>query len=712
VMTYNPTGLVQAVSGVLALADYTSLGEVSRTVVSMTAGRFVTEERSYEDGTRRLARQVVARVAPNWGATTTATPVPVRDASYSYTPAGDLWSVTDTGAVDGIASSRSECFRYDGLGRVTEAWASSTACPAPVGGSPSVGAPALTSTLTGWGRYHARYTYDTLGNRTSVTQRDDAATRTRSWSYPAPGAGVVRPHAPTSTSDQVGTAAPTTQALTYTAAGQQTNRLKASASGSGGPAHTPAVTGQVVAYDAEGRVSTVVTGSSMTRWAYDADGGLLVKDDGVTRTVYLGAGGGGREISRVTATGIRSTTEVRSVGGVSVTETGTEPVPAHTTGFPASARPAQPVSTRVVTITDPHTTGVLQLNGVTLAETGRRYADPFGSPIASPGVSARAWTGDRGYGNHPTDIASGLTQVGARVYDPAAGMFTSPDPVINPGNPKQMHGVYAYAYQNPLAMSDPTGLEPRPIHAKAGQGKPAAMAKSNQASAARYTGQATAHATARAQTASAARYTGQAATARPTSRPTQPTSGSTLRPTAPANRPVLVPVPTARPAGSTRPATPTQYLVWRDPAPALIYALTVQDPIQCTRGSAEGCAWTAAGLLPYGKLGKVAKLGVAARAADNVARSADDLKRFPDVSSLRGAEPDTVLDAIPDHWIITTPNKVPDGIRFANPNAPGQQIIYEPGWPGATGVHGGPYLRISDGVNPVDRIPLSGNPAL
>ena len=307
-MTYNPTGLVESISGVLAQAEYTSFGEASRTVVSMTAGRFITEERSFEEGTRRLSRQVVARVAPNWGATANAAPVPVRDAAYSYTPAGDLWSVTDTGAVDGVASSRSECFRYDPLGRVTDAWASSTACPAPVGGSPSVGAPALTSTLTGWGRYHARYTYDTLGNRTSVTQRDDAATRTRSWSYPAPGAGVVRPHAPTSTSDQVGTAAPTTQALTYTAAGQQTNRLKASASGSGGPAHTPAVTGQVVAYDAEGRVSTVVTGSSMTRWAYDADGGLLVKDDGVTRTVYLGAGGGGREISRVTATGIRSTT--------------------------------------------------------------------------------------------------------------------------------------------------------------------------------------------------------------------------------------------------------------------------------------------------------------------------------------------------------------------------------------------------------------------
>ena len=436
-------------------------------------------------------------MAPNWGATTTAVPVPVRDAAYSHTPAGDVWSVTDTGAVDGVASSRSECFRYDGLGRVTEAWATSTACPAPVGGSPSVGAPAMTSTLTGWGRYQARYSYDTLGNRTSVTQRDDAATRTRSWVYPAPGAGVVRPHAPTSTSDQIGTATPTTQALAYTAAGQQTTRLKASASGSGGPPHTGAVAGQTVAYDAEGRVSQVTTGTTTTRWAYDADGALLIKDDGTTRTVYLGAGGGGREVSRVTATGVRSTVEVRSVGGVTVTETGTETPTSATAGLPTSAKPAQAVSTSVVTVTDPHTTGVLQLNGVTLAETGRRYTDPFGSPIASPGVTARTWTGDRGYGNHPSDTSSGLTQVGARVYDPAAGMFTSPDPIINPGNPNQMHGVYTYAHHNPLAMSDPTGLEPRPIHANSGQGKFSATAKANHATSARYTGQAHATATSR-----------------------------------------------------------------------------------------------------------------------------------------------------------------------------------------------------------------------
>ncbi|MEU2494656.1 polymorphic toxin-type HINT domain-containing protein [Streptomyces sp. NPDC007883] len=93
-----------------------------------------------------------------------------------------------------------------------------------------------------------------------------------------------------------------------------------------------------------------------------------------------------------------------------------------------------------------------------------------------------------------------------------------------------------------------------------------------------------------------------------------------------------------------------------------------------------------------------------------------NLKAFPDVSGLRGANVDDVLDSIPDHWTVSTPKKLPpggEGIKFANPKAPGQSIVYESGWPGhADPLHRGPYLRISDGTQGVYRIPLAGNPAL
>ncbi|WP_232023016.1 hypothetical protein [Actinomyces viscosus] len=85
---------------------------------------------------------------------------------------------------------------------------------------------------------------------------------------------------------------------------------------------------------------------------------------------------------------------------------------------------------------------------------------------------------------------------------------------------------------------------------------------------------------------------------------------------------------------------------------------------------------------------------------------------FPDVQSVRGRPADDVLDIIPDDWIVDTPRKEPDGIRFRNPHRNGEQIIYEPGKPWAKDpLHSGPYIRVSEGGK-VYRIPLEGNPAL
>jgi RHS repeat-associated protein len=91
------------------------------------------------------------------------------------------------------------------------------------------------------------------------------------------------------------------------------------------------------------------------------------------------------------------------------------------------------------------------------------------------------------------------------------------------------------------------------------------------------------------------------------------------------------------------------------------------------------------------------------------------LKEFPDLSHLEGADPEDVLNAIPDHWNVSPMKKAPPGggIRFTNPNAPGQSIIYETGWPGHPDpVHRGPYLRVNDGAGYADRIPLAGNPEI
>ncbi|WP_338109910.1 RHS repeat-associated core domain-containing protein, partial [Promicromonospora iranensis] len=53
--------------------------------------------------------------------------------------------------------------------------------------------------------------------------------------------------------------------------------------------------------------------------------------------------------------------------------------------------------------------------------------------------------------------SSGLTAVGARLYDAVLGAFISVDPVMDLADPQQWN-AYVYANNNPMTFSDPTGL--------------------------------------------------------------------------------------------------------------------------------------------------------------------------------------------------------------------------------------------------------------
>ncbi|PZT77983.1 MULTISPECIES: ricin-type beta-trefoil lectin domain protein [unclassified Streptomyces] len=85
-----------------------------------------------------------------------------------------------------------------------------------------------------------------------------------------------------------------------------------------------------------------------------------------------------------------------------------------------------------------------------------RKQDPFGNErgAAASGTGPRTRAGF--LGTSPDD-ASGYTQLGARMYDPAVGRFLSADPVLDIADPLQANG-YAYAHNNPVTLSDPTGL--------------------------------------------------------------------------------------------------------------------------------------------------------------------------------------------------------------------------------------------------------------
>jgi len=54
---------------------------------------------------------------------------------------------------------------------------------------------------------------------------------------------------------------------------------------------------------------------------------------------------------------------------------------------------------------------------------------------------------------------SGLYHLGARYYDPIIGRFISPDPLAGSFGAPQSLNPYSYALNNPLKLSDPTGLK-------------------------------------------------------------------------------------------------------------------------------------------------------------------------------------------------------------------------------------------------------------
>ena len=81
-------------------------------------------------------------------------------------------------------------------------------------------------------------------------------------------------------------------------------------------------------------------------------------------------------------------------------------------------------------------------------------------------------------------------------------------------------------------------------------------------------------------------------------------------------------------------------------------------------------------------------------------------------SSLEGATPEEVEAAAEEAGFTDkAPLRDGNGVRLSNPDAPGRTVKINKGYPGGSGVHGGPYVKIT-GNGPTVRIPLAGNPTL
>ncbi|TMQ89765.1 DUF4258 domain-containing protein [Actinomadura soli] len=399
----RPTRLTSSLGTYIDNVTYRATGEV-QIMDFGPVGRRAFQTFHYQYGTQRLERANTSREGINGFA---------RSALYHYTDAGTVTSITDT-SDDGVDN---QCFTYDHLQRLTEAWTqgSTDACAAEPAGS-LIGGPAP---------YWHSFKYDKAGNRTNETRHGigGVADTVRTFAYAPPGQG--------NRLNQVTETGPTgqrTDGYTYDATGNTTTIQTADGS--------PAPSAQTFDWNTEGELAKVTENGNDATFIYDADGNRLIRKDPGGTTLYLPGG-----------------TELRAFNGAS-TATGTRYY-----SFADQIVAMRTSDGNVTYLTDDHQgTAQVAVNAATLAGTVRRLT-PFGS-IRGMDEDA-TWPNDKGFVGGTQD-PTGLTHLGAREYNPETGRFISVDPIMDQADPQQMNG-YSYSNNNPVTHADPDGQCPPDI---------------------------------------------------------------------------------------------------------------------------------------------------------------------------------------------------------------------------------------------------------
>ena len=211
-------------------------------------------------------------------------------------------------------------------------------------------------------------------------------------------------------------------------------------------------------YDAAGNV----TNDGLHSYAFDAEN-KIVKLDNVQAYVYDGEG------KRVRKLVGENTRFVYGIGGELLAEyNGASGAIEKEYVYGASGLTATIEPTNGTQyITADHLGSPRIVTNASGAVTLRRDFLPFGEEIAT-GIGGRSIL--QGYGASNTirqqytgyerDAESGLDFAQARYYNYNYGRFTSPDPILNTGraDSPQSWNRYAYAFNNPLIFTDPTGL--------------------------------------------------------------------------------------------------------------------------------------------------------------------------------------------------------------------------------------------------------------
>ncbi|MDP2705575.1 MAG: RHS repeat-associated core domain-containing protein, partial [bacterium] len=232
---------------------------------------------------------------------------------------------------------------------------------------------------------------------------------------------TARPDAVTGLAPSTGEAS----SYTYTSSGQRATTTTGSDT-------------QTTAWDVTGQPTSLTTPSGVMSYWYGADGLFATTSATAGSVVFAGA----TQLS--VKDGVVSGRRSYTLGGA-------------TTGFRDTAVNASVVSPAA---NDVQGSATIQTDPAALSAAAgwvKHTYTPYGSALASTG--GLAWSGINGWLNKPALPGAGLSQVGARQYDPVLQQFTSPDPLIDPSQPGGFN-PYTYAGNNPTTYSDPTGLWP------------------------------------------------------------------------------------------------------------------------------------------------------------------------------------------------------------------------------------------------------------
>ncbi|MGC0423537.1 RHS repeat-associated core domain-containing protein [Embleya sp. AB8] len=415
VVRYNRAGLPVSTSGSAWYTSdvvYNPFGEVLRSVSGSAPTRVWTTN-FYDEFTGRLVRSA------NHAETA---PYALNDTSYTFDVSGNVTSIKDRSPnAAGTTITDTQCFSYDARRLLSKAWTATDGCAS----APRTG---TGGTVGGPDAYSRSYAYDAVGNRTSEQQQDPGGDSTkdigRSYAFEAAGTGST--HALTS--------------VTQTGAGAGVRTFGRDPSGNMTSRQFEG-RNQTLTWGMDARLAKVEDSTAgPTEFVYGADGERLLRRTPKGTTLFLGE------------------TEVTLApnGTLSARRSYTQ------AGVPTVVRNSGTPNRLSAVLADHHGTGLTSVDLAPGMAVQRRRTTPFGETRGPAPVN---WPTTKGFVDGDVDDTTGLVHLGAREYDPTTGRFISVDPVIDTGNPLQIH-PYLYGYNNPLTFSDPSGLLGMPKWAK------------------------------------------------------------------------------------------------------------------------------------------------------------------------------------------------------------------------------------------------------